>query len=161
VDGQIPPGGVIGYPPNSYAILIPIPTWNIYPFLLAGQRHDFEFPEGVIRPKMEETGNIAGCGILMNPNDKLTIFFTFNGILIGSVLIFSIAYFYLNYYILMPPNKNYFSDRQYPIEPTVDHLFPTAVLWNEMSLEANFGDNPAKPFEYDIKHCPGMGLEWI
>jgi hypothetical protein len=28
-------------------------------------------------------------------------------------------------------------------------------------VEANFGDNPAKPFEYDIRHCPGMGLEWI
>jgi hypothetical protein len=28
-------------------------------------------------------------------------------------------------------------------------------------LEANFGDNPAKLFEYDIKKCPGMGLEWI
>jgi hypothetical protein len=29
------------------------------------------------------------------------------------------------------------------------------------SIDANFGDNPAKPFEYDIKKCPGMGLEWI
>jgi hypothetical protein len=28
-------------------------------------------------------------------------------------------------------------------------------------VEANFGDNPKKPFEYDIKKCPGMGLEWI
>jgi hypothetical protein len=30
-----------------------------------------------------------------------------------------------------------------------------------LDLEANFGDNPTKPFEYDIKKCPGMGLEWI
>jgi hypothetical protein len=43
----------------------------------------------------------------------------------------------------------------------VDHLVPTVALWDEMSVEANFGDNPAKPFEYDIKKCPGMGFEWI
>jgi hypothetical protein len=43
----------------------------------------------------------------------------------------------------------------------VDRLFPTVTLWVGMSLEANFGNNPAKPFEYDIKKCPGMGLEWI
>jgi hypothetical protein len=28
-----------------------------------------------------------------------------------------------------------------------------------MSVEANFGDNPAKPFEYNIKKCPGMGMD--
>jgi hypothetical protein len=61
----------------------------------------------------------------------------------------------------MSPNKNYFSGCQFPIDPTVDHLIPTAELWDYMSLEANFGDNPAKPFEYDIKKCPGMALEWI
>jgi hypothetical protein len=44
----------------------------------------------------------------------------------------------------------------------VDYLFPTVTLWDEMSsIEANFGDNPAKPFAYDIQKCPGMGLEWI
>jgi hypothetical protein len=42
----------------------------------------------------------------------------------------------------------------------VDKLVPTVSLWNDMSVEANFGDNPAKPFEYDIKKCLGMGLEW-
>jgi hypothetical protein len=56
---------------------------------------------------------------------------------------------------------NYFSGRQFPIDPTVDHLLPTVSLWGDMSVEANFGDNPAKPFEYDIKKCPGMELEWI
>jgi hypothetical protein len=58
---------------------------NIYQFRLAGQRHHFEFPEGVIRPEQKESGNVAGCGILMNPDNKFTIFFTINGILIGSV----------------------------------------------------------------------------
>jgi hypothetical protein len=32
--------------------------------------------------------------------------------------------------------------------------------YDVVSLVANFGDNPAKPFVYDIKMCPGMGLEW-
>jgi hypothetical protein len=41
----------------------------------------------------------------------------------------------------------------------VDHLFPTVTLRDD--ILANFGDNPAKPFEYDIQKCPGMGLEWI
>jgi hypothetical protein len=27
-------------------------------------------------------------------------------------------------------------------------------------VEANFGDNLAKPFSYDIDKCPGMNLEW-
>jgi hypothetical protein len=25
------------------------------------------------------------------------------------------------------------------------------------SMEANFGTDPAKPFEYNIEKCPGMG----
>jgi hypothetical protein len=28
-------------------------------------------------------------------------------------------------------------------------------------IEANFGDDPAKPFEYDIKNCPGLGLDCL
>jgi hypothetical protein len=29
-------------------------------------------------------------------------------------------------------------------------------------LQTNFGDNLlAKPFKYDIKKCPGLGLEWL
>jgi hypothetical protein len=58
-------------------------------FSLAGHRHEFQFPEGVIQPEVKDTGKVVGCGILMNPDDKLTIFFTVNGILIGSVLIFT------------------------------------------------------------------------
>jgi hypothetical protein len=86
----------------------------------------------------------------MNLDNKLTIFFTFNGILIGSVLIVSSIFF-----------LDYFSDHQIPIDPTVDHLFPTVALRYDIPLEANFGNNPAKSFEYDIKKCPGMEVEWI
>jgi hypothetical protein len=27
------------------------------------------------------------------------------------------------------------------------------------SLKANFGTDPAKPFEYNIEKCPGMGYD--
>jgi hypothetical protein len=70
---EIPLGGLIGLSPNSYNIGIPIPNGNFYQFRIAGQRHNFEFPEGVIRPVLKETENVCGCGILMNPDDKVTI----------------------------------------------------------------------------------------
>jgi hypothetical protein len=92
-DGEIPRGRWIGFSPNSYAIYIDIPDGNFYQIHLAGQRHDFEFPEGVIRPVLKERGNVYGCGILMNPDDKLAIFFTVNGNLIGPVLIFLLHIF--------------------------------------------------------------------
>jgi hypothetical protein len=44
------------------------------------------------------------------------------------------------------------------ISPTVDRLFPAVIMWTKDSFVANFGDDPAKPFEYDIDNCPG--LEW-
>jgi hypothetical protein len=135
---------LIGLLPNSYAIGIPNPNGNFYEFRHAGQLNLIGYANG---------GNVFGCGILMNPDDKLTIFFTVNGILIGSV-----------FDILRSPNKNDCisgQGHQFPINPTVDYLIPTVTLLDDMSLEANFGDNPAKPFEYDIKKCPGMGLEWI
>jgi hypothetical protein len=84
MDREIPYGGGFGLSSNSYAIVTPIPNWNIYKFRLAGQRHRFEFPAGVIRPEKKETGNVIGCGILLDSDDKLTIFFTVNGLLIGS-----------------------------------------------------------------------------
>jgi hypothetical protein len=96
-DGKICLGGLFGLRANSYAINIPInPNGHFYQFFLAGERHLIEFSsDGGIRPEQKETGNVVGCGILMNPDEKLTIFFTLNGILIGSVLIF----FYLNLFI--------------------------------------------------------------
>jgi hypothetical protein len=29
------------------------------------------------------------------------------------------------------------------------------------SVEANFGEDAAKPFKYDVKTCPGMVFKWI
>jgi hypothetical protein len=40
----------------------------------------------------------------------------------------------------------------------MDPLYPTLSMYGDknVSAEANFGSNPAKPFSYDIKKCPGM-----
>jgi hypothetical protein len=40
----------------------------------------------------------------------------------------------------------------------VDRLFPTVHLFANTLLEANFGNDPAKPFKYDIQNCPGLDL---
>jgi hypothetical protein len=35
------------------------------------------------------------------------------------------------------------------------------MIVDNSSFEANFGDDPAKPFEYDIHNCPGLELACI
>jgi hypothetical protein len=43
-----------------------------------------------------------------------------------------------------------------------DYLFPAVTFVCGISLiEANFGDDKDMPFEYDVKKCPGMGLDCI
>jgi cyanate lyase len=55
--------------------------------------------------------------------------------------------------------------KQTPIKPTVDRLYPTVSLYGNLhgktsAVEGNFGDNlVAKPFEYDIRKCPGLVFE--
>jgi hypothetical protein len=51
-----------------------------------------------------------------------------------------------------------FTGQQIPIDPSGNRLFPT-VCMTKVKLKANFGDNPAKPFKYDIKKCPGLVFE--
>jgi hypothetical protein len=52
-----------------------------------------------------------------------------------------------------------------PINSTVDLLYPTVSMLGtgfgdgNCSVEANFGNDSAKPFKYDIENCPGMGFE--
>jgi hypothetical protein len=51
---------------------------------LSGYYHEFEWPNGPIEVKWNENGKVTiGCGILFNPANKLSIFFTANGILMG------------------------------------------------------------------------------
>jgi hypothetical protein len=42
------------------------------------------------------------------------------------------------------------------ISPSVHRLYPTVTTWKYTSLEANFGDDPAKPFSFDIAKCPAF-----
>jgi hypothetical protein len=46
-----------------------------------------------------------------------------------------------------------------PINSTANLLYPTVSMSGYGSVLANFGDDPAKPFSYDIKKCPGMVFE--
>jgi hypothetical protein len=48
-----------------------------------------------------------------------------------------------------------FADKPRPIKPTGDCLYPTLTMM-DASIEANFGDNPANPFKYDLDKCPGL-----
>jgi hypothetical protein len=75
---------IVGLYPNSYAI-----QHGQDGFHLSQTDNDFEWPEGAIRPKWNGPGDVAGCGILLSPADnRLFIFFTLNGILMGKLFCF-------------------------------------------------------------------------
>jgi hypothetical protein len=40
-------------------------------------------PEGANRPEKKQYGNVFGCGLVLDPDNKLAIFFTLNGQLLG------------------------------------------------------------------------------
>jgi hypothetical protein len=83
----------IGRDSNSYAI--PIVGHHCIACRLAGERHRFELPEGAIRPDTKENGNVFGCGLVLDSEDKLAIFFTLNGQLLGKLMTFIYIYFHL------------------------------------------------------------------
>jgi hypothetical protein len=49
--------------------------------------HLFELPEGTVEPEMKEYGNVFGCGLVLDPDNKLTIFYTLNGKLLGELML--------------------------------------------------------------------------
>jgi hypothetical protein len=51
-----------------------------------------------------------------------------------------------------------FTGKQIPINPTANHHYPTVSMYGfgNVSVEANFGDDSANPFKYDIKKFPGI-----
>jgi hypothetical protein len=77
--GNIPNGTLIGVCPNSYAISFCFNT----ACYLTGELHRFQLPEGAIRPEIKENRNVYGCGLVLDPENNLTIFFTVNGKLLG------------------------------------------------------------------------------
>jgi hypothetical protein len=70
---------------NSYAI--PILGPHCYACRLAGAQHLFELPEGAIRPKRKGLRNVYGCGLVLDPDNNLAIFFTLNGQLLGELVL--------------------------------------------------------------------------
>jgi hypothetical protein len=84
LSGVIPDNSWIGKESNSYAI-----SSDFYFFgdcQLAGERHHFELPEGAIQPEEKEYGNVYGCGLILDPDNNLAIFFTLNGQLLGELV---------------------------------------------------------------------------
>jgi hypothetical protein len=149
---------------NSYAISIPVLGHYLYGSFLDGEFHRFELPEGTVEQEMKENENVFGCGLVLEPDNKLAIFFTLNGQLLGKLMTFIYIYFQiitLKYTIINGAQKYKFLGRKIPISPTVDRLFPAVKIMANESIEANFGNNPAKPFMYDIKNCTGLELACI
>jgi hypothetical protein len=57
---------------------------GIYYWLSSAEPCQFELPNGDHGvPKRDGPGNVAGCGLLLDPENKVSIFFTLNGILLG------------------------------------------------------------------------------
>jgi hypothetical protein len=50
---------------------------------VSGETHTFQWPDGAIKPTWNDEEDVVGCGLLLSPNNKLSIFFTGNGILMG------------------------------------------------------------------------------
>jgi hypothetical protein len=51
---------------------------------LAGTKNELELPNWVIKPEWRsDSSEVIGCGILLDSNGKVQIFFTLNGNLLG------------------------------------------------------------------------------
>jgi hypothetical protein len=66
--------------PKSYALHS---ARNFKYCCLAGNNHRFEPCLPVEKRQLNEGRNTFGCGLLLDPKDKLAIFFTLNGLLLG------------------------------------------------------------------------------
>jgi hypothetical protein len=53
---------------------------------------------------------------------------------------------------------NEFAGKKIPISPVENCLFPTIKICGDICLEANFGDDPTKPFIFDILKCPELNF---
>jgi hypothetical protein len=69
--------------PNSYANI----GYDFDTCWLSGTHHCFKWPDGAIKPIFNCMGDVLGCGLLLNPENQLSIFFTGNGILLGQSLL--------------------------------------------------------------------------
>jgi hypothetical protein len=74
--GNVPKGFVGGQ--NSYAIQSGYDCCR-----LSGKEHGFEWPNGAIKPESKGQGDVLGCGLLLNSENEVSIWFTGNGLLMG------------------------------------------------------------------------------
>jgi hypothetical protein len=54
---------------------------------LSGKKHEFEWPNGTPQPKLNAKNNVVGCGLLLDAQNKLSVFFTENGTFLGKLLL--------------------------------------------------------------------------
>jgi hypothetical protein len=66
--------------PNTYAM----PEKHHY-CLLSGKKHLFQWPLRASKPIWTGCEDVFGCGLVLSADDKLAIFFTTNGILMGQL----------------------------------------------------------------------------
>jgi hypothetical protein len=82
-NGNIPHGSFLDGSSNSYANI----GYDADSCWLSGRLHYFELADGAIKPKWNRRGerneDVLGCGLLLNSKNKLFIFFTGNGIMMG------------------------------------------------------------------------------
>jgi hypothetical protein len=52
-------------------------------YYIDGKKHEFECPDELVKPKALKCEDVFGCGLLLNLENKLFIFFTRNGTLMG------------------------------------------------------------------------------
>jgi hypothetical protein len=69
------------YPRDTYIFSIAFDYCSIN-----NKKHAFEWPNGAIKPKSNQKDDVVGCGLLLGPDNKVFIFFTGNGILMGQFL---------------------------------------------------------------------------
>jgi hypothetical protein len=71
--------------------------------LLSGHEHFLEWPAGAVKPKWTGTGceDVFGCGLVLSVDNKLAIFFTTNGTLMGKLFHKNTRQIYLFLYPLL------------------------------------------------------------
>jgi hypothetical protein len=84
LSGAIADNSWIGQNSNSYAIQYSYVSNRCW---LAGEEHRFELPEGAIRPEIRGNENVYGCGLVLDPDNILAIFFTLNGQLLSELVL--------------------------------------------------------------------------
>jgi hypothetical protein len=78
----MPAGALFGKHPNSYAIK----NGCDYGFLSGNANvHRFGPPNGGIKFELNGQEDVMGCGLVLNPEGKVAIFFTVNGTLLGKL----------------------------------------------------------------------------